>query len=79
MSDRTPNADLRPIIMRLVPRSWTAEQAFQAIALLQQAIAAIWLVHGEKLGKSLFPEGTAEPPAPPASPKPDARRGPQKA
>lgn len=35
------NRDLRPILVGLVPRSWTPEQALRAVGLLQQAIAAI--------------------------------------
>lgn len=70
MNDRTSNVDLRPIIMRLVPRKWTADQALQAITLLQQVIAAIWLVHGEMLGRAILPpDPPAEPPpAPPPTP-----------
>lgn len=78
MNDRTSNVDLRPIIMRLVPRKWTADQALQAIALLQQVIAAIWLVHGEMLGRAILPpDPPAELPPPPPAAKPSTpqRRG----
>lgn len=76
MNDRTANLDLRPIIMRLVPRKWTADQALQAIALLQQVIAAIWLVHGEMLGRALLPsELPPADPIPPTPKAPPARRG----
>ena len=68
MNDRNANVDLRPIIMRLVPRKWTVDQALQAIALLQQVIAAIWLVHGEMLGRAILP------PDQPAEPPPTAAR-----
>lgn len=81
MNDRTSNVDLRPIIMRLVPRKWTADQALQAIALLQQVIAAIWLVHGEMLGRAILPPDppAEQPPPPPAAtsakPSTPQRRG----
>lgn len=50
------NADLRPILVSLVPRGWSAVQALRAVQLLHQAIAAIWCVHGEAMGKAALGE-----------------------
>lgn len=68
------STDLQPLIRRLVPRAWTAEQALHAVALLQQVIAAIWCVHGEKMGRAMLAE---EPPAiqQPQSPTQPAQAG----
>lgn len=66
------NTDLRPVIVGLVPRGWTADQALRAVQLLQQVIAAIWCVHGEAMGKIVLgdvpkrPEEVAKPPRKPA-------------
>lgn len=67
------NADLKPILIRLIPRAWTAEQALGAVKLLEQAIAAIWCVHGEKMGHVVLGDAAAEKPPPP---KPADRRKP---
>ena len=37
----------------LVPPDWTAGQALAAVSLLQQAIDAVWAVHGEEMAASL--------------------------
>lgn len=50
--------DLRSIIVGLVPRGWSAEQALRAVQLLNQVIAAIWYVHGEAMGKIVLGEGS---------------------
>jgi len=61
-------ADLRPILVGLVPRGWSPEQALNAVNLLQQAIAAIWCVHGQEMGRAAL--GDLPPPPPsPASPR----------
>lgn len=53
--------DLRSIIVGLVPRGWSAEQALRAVQLLNQVIAAIWCVHGEGMGKIVLGEGSPSP------------------
>ncbi len=65
------NGDLRPVIVSLIPRGWTAEQALRAVGLLQQVIAAIWSVHGEAMSRVVLAD---EPPARPEPPRPDERR-----
>ena len=63
------SADVRPIVARLVPRAWSAEQALQAVALLQHAIDAIWSVHGQGMGRVRLAEVAEDaPPAAPAGP-----------
>ena len=64
------SSDLRPIIVGLVPRGWSAEQALRAVQLLNQAIAAIWCVHGEGMGKIALGEG--------ATPAEDVAKGPRR-
>jgi hypothetical protein len=43
-------------LRRLVPRSWTADEALLAVDLLRQAVAAIWEVHGEEMAEALGSE-----------------------
>lgn len=45
----------------LVPRDWTAEQALTAVSGLQQAIDAIWGVHGEEMAVILGGLGPESP------------------
>lgn len=40
-------------LRRLVPCSWTAHDALLAVELLQQAVDAIWEVHGEAMAEVL--------------------------
>lgn len=61
------NADLRPILVSLVPRGWSAVQALRAVQLLHQAIAAIWFVHGEAMGKAALGEAATHRDEPVAS------------
>ena len=61
-------ADLRPVLMQLVPRAWSAKQALRAVELLQHAIDAIWCVHGEAMSRARLGEITAQPPSEPAAP-----------
>lgn len=51
------SVDYRPFFASLVPLTWSAEQALRAVHLLQQASAAIWLVHGEAMGKCVLGDG----------------------
>ncbi len=37
----------------LVPRAWTPEQALAAVGALQQAIDAVWAVHGDEMASAL--------------------------
>jgi hypothetical protein len=62
--------DLRPIFVRLVPRAWTAEQALDAVELLQQLIAAIWSVHGAAMGKAMVEVRAVDEPEKPVPKRP---------
>jgi len=65
----TMSTDLRPIIVSLVPRAWSAKQAHNAVHMLQQVIAAIWHVHGDAMGRLVLgdlPARADEPVKPPA-------------
>ena len=61
--------DLRPTLVALVPRGWTPEQALRAVNLLQQAIAAIWVVHGQAMGRAVLDEPPPGRPDPPPLPR----------
>ena len=67
-------ADLRPILVGLVPRSWSPEQALNAVNLLQQATASIWYVHGQAMGRAMLDQVPRD--APPAAPAPSQRTDP---
>lgn len=43
-------------LRRLVPRSWTADEALLAVDLLRQATDAVWEVHGEAMAELLGAE-----------------------
>jgi hypothetical protein len=58
----TNPVDVRPLLARLVPRAWNAEQALQAVDLLQHAIDAIWCVHGQEMGRRRLGEHPASAP-----------------
>lgn len=45
----------------LVPRNWTAGQALAAVTLCQQAIDAVWAVHGEDMAATLGELGPESP------------------
>lgn len=67
------SADLRTVIVSLVPRKWTPQQAHNAVHLLQQGVAAIWHVHGEAMGKLVLgdlPPRSDEPAKPPRADEP---------
>ena len=68
------NSDIRQVICNLVPRSWNARQAHDAVHLLQQAIAAIWHVHGESMGKLVLGDVKPRPEEAPTPTKPPAKR-----
>lgn len=57
------NHDLKPILVRLVPRTWTPEQALAAVALLQQATAVIWSVHGAAMSRVVLGDTPDDEPA----------------
>ncbi len=40
-------------LRHLVPRSWDADQALLAAALLKDALDAVWAVHGERMALHL--------------------------
>lgn len=40
---------MRPVLRALVPRAWTGEEALAAVGVLNQAIDAIWQLHGEQM------------------------------
>ena len=45
----------------LVPYEWTGDQALAAAGLFQQAIDAIWVVHGEEMAVALGELGPGSP------------------
>jgi hypothetical protein len=47
---------VRDLVVALVPRDWTGEQALRAVRALNEAIEGIWLVHGEAMAALLFEE-----------------------
>lgn len=53
----------REVIVALIPRDWTGEQALRAVNLLQQATDAIWWLHGDAMAAVLF-EKRADVPLP---------------
>lgn len=70
------NPDLRPILVSLVPRAWTAQQAHNAVNLLQQAIAAIWHVHGASMERLVL--GDLSDPKRPAEARPTSSKRPER-
>lgn len=50
---------VRELVFALVPAGWTGEQALRAVNVLNQAVDAIWMVHGDAMAHVLF-----EPPEP---------------